>query len=30
MHHIGILTKPKFPDVKPVLKDLVSWLREQP
>jgi len=29
MNHIGILTKPKFPDVKPVLKDLVSWLREQ-
>jgi NAD+ kinase len=25
---IGILTKPKFPDVKHTLKDLVSWLRE--
>lgn len=29
MHKIGILTKPKFSDVKPILKDLVSWLREQ-
>src|SRR5918996_6415486 len=29
MKAIGILTKPKFPDVKPTLKDLVSWLREQ-
>ena len=28
MKTIGILTKPKFPDVKPILKDLVSWLRE--
>jgi NAD+ kinase len=26
---IGILTKPKFPDVKHILKDLVSWLRER-
>ena len=29
MKTIGILTKPKFSDVKPILKDLVSWLREQ-
>ena len=29
MNHIGILTKPKFPEVKPILKDLVTWLREQ-
>src|SRR5579884_2200055 len=29
MKTIGILTKPKFPDVKPILKDLVSWLRER-
>lgn len=29
MNTIGILTKPKFPDVKPLLKDLVSWLRER-
>lgn len=29
MKTIGILTKPKFPDVKHVLKDLVNWLREQ-
>lgn len=28
MKTVGILTKPKFPDVKPILKDLVSWLRE--
>ncbi|MER3422130.1 MAG: NAD(+) kinase [Nitrospiraceae bacterium] len=28
MKTIGILTKPKFPDVKHVLKNLVSWLRE--
>lgn len=28
MKTIGILTKPKFPDVKPILNDLVSWLRE--
>lgn len=26
---IGILTKPKFPDVKPTLKELVAWLRER-
>jgi len=29
MKTVGILTKPKFSDVKPILKDLVSWLREQ-
>lgn len=29
MKTIGILTKPKFPDVKHVLKGLVNWLREQ-
>ncbi|WP_447980559.1 NAD(+)/NADH kinase [Candidatus Nitrospira bockiana] len=29
MKTIGILTKPKFPDVKPILKDLVAWLREE-
>lgn len=29
MHTIGILTKPKFPDVKHILKDLVAWLRER-
>ena len=29
MKTIGILTKPKFPDVKPILKDLMSWLRER-
>lgn len=29
MKTIGILTKPKFPDVKHVLKDLVNWLRGQ-
>ncbi|MGQ0810953.1 MAG: NAD(+)/NADH kinase, partial [Nitrospiraceae bacterium] len=29
MKTIGILTKPKFPDVKPTLKDLVAWLRER-
>jgi NAD+ kinase len=29
LEHIGILTKPKFSDVKPILKDLVSWLRER-
>ncbi len=28
MKRIAILTKPKFPDVKPILKDLVGWLRE--
>lgn len=28
MKTIGILTKPKFPDVKRILKELVSWLRE--
>ena len=26
---IGILTKPKFPDVKPTLHDVVAWLRER-
>lgn len=29
MKAIGILVKPNFPDVKPILCDLVSWLREQ-
>ena len=29
MDTIGILTKPKFPEVKHILKDLVSWLRER-
>ncbi|MGH7164835.1 MAG: NAD(+)/NADH kinase [Nitrospiraceae bacterium] len=29
MKTIGILTKPKFPDVKTILKDLVVWLRER-
>jgi NAD+ kinase len=29
MKTIGILTKPKFPDVKHILKELVSWLRER-
>lgn len=29
MKTIGILTKPKFPDVQHVLKDLVAWLRER-
>lgn len=29
MKAIGILTKPKFPDVKHILKDLVAWLRER-
>ncbi|MEW6543559.1 MAG: NAD(+)/NADH kinase [Nitrospirota bacterium] len=29
MKTIGILTKPKFPDVKHILKDLVAWLRER-
>jgi NAD+ kinase len=29
MKTIGILTKPKFQDVKQILKDLVSWLRER-
>lgn len=28
MKTIGILTKPKFPDVKQILKNLVSWLRD--
>jgi len=27
MKTIGILTKPKFPDITHILKDLVSWLR---
>jgi len=29
MKTIGILTKPKFPDVKHTLTDLVAWLRER-
>src|SRR5438874_12105353 len=29
MKTIGILTKPKFPDVKHILKELVAWLRER-
>src|SRR6185436_3745228 len=29
MDRIGILTKPKFPDVQPVLKNLVGWLRDR-
>ncbi len=29
MKTIGILTKPKFPDVRHILKDLVAWLRER-
>jgi NAD+ kinase len=29
MKTIGILTKPKFPDVKHILADLVAWLRER-
>lgn len=29
MKTIGILTKPKFPDVKRILQDLVTWLRER-
>ncbi|WP_447972247.1 NAD(+)/NADH kinase [Nitrospira sp. Kam-Ns4a] len=29
MKAVGILTKPKFPDIKPILADLVTWLREQ-
>lgn len=29
MQTIGILTKPKFPDVQRILKDLVIWLRER-
>ncbi len=29
MKTIGILTKPKFPDVKHILKELVVWLRER-
>ncbi len=28
MKTVGILTKPKFPDVAHILKDLVAWLRE--
>jgi NAD+ kinase len=28
MKTIGILTKPKFPDVKQTLKNLVAWLRD--
>jgi NAD+ kinase len=29
MERIGILTKPKFSDVKPTLKHLVGWLRDR-
>jgi NAD+ kinase len=29
MKVIGILTKPKFPNMKPTLTQLVAWLREQ-
>lgn len=29
MRAIGILTKPKFPDIKHILKELVAWLRER-
>lgn len=29
MKTIGLLTKPKFPDVTTILKDLVAWLRER-
>lgn len=29
MKTIGILTKPKFPDVKSTLKELAAWLRER-
>ena len=29
MKTIGILTKPKFPDVKHILKELVAWLRQR-
>lgn len=29
MKTVGILTKPKFPDVQHVLKDLAAWLRER-
>lgn len=29
MDRIGILTKPKFPDVQPILKKLLAWLRER-
>ena len=29
MKTIGIVTKPKFPEIKEVVKDLVSWLRER-
>lgn len=29
MKTIGIITKPKFPDVKHILTDLVAWLRER-
>ncbi len=28
MNTIGVLTKPKFPEVRSILKDLVNWLRE--
>jgi NAD+ kinase len=29
MDRIGILTKPKFPEIQPILKNLVAWLRER-
>jgi NAD+ kinase len=29
MDRIGILTKPKFPEVQPILKSLIHWLRER-
>ncbi len=29
MDRIGILIKPKFPEVQPILKNLVAWLRER-
>jgi len=29
MKTVGIITKPKFPDVKHILTDLVAWLRER-
>jgi NAD+ kinase len=29
MDRIGILTKPKFPEVRPILENLVAWLRER-
>lgn len=29
MNSVGVLTKPKFPEVRSILKDLVVWLRER-